>query len=94
MSRIAVDPGQVTATGEALSRLAPTATQVGWSIRAVAGKAEAPPATSAALEGFASAWSAGAQRLDDELISLGEAAQGAGFLYTLTDQTAIPFSAP
>jgi hypothetical protein len=94
MSRIDVDPGQVRATGQAIAALLPTVTQVGWSARAVATAADEPPATSAALTFLSQAWTTGAGNLEDELRSLGDAAEGAAFLYTLTDEQAIPFSAP
>ena len=94
MSRIDVDPGQVEATGQAISGLLPTVTQVGWSARSVANRADEPPATSAALSFLAQAWSTGAGNLEDELRSLGDAARGAAYLYRLTDDQAIPFSAP
>jgi hypothetical protein len=94
MSRIDVDPVQVEATGQAIGAQLPTVTQVGWSTRSVANQADEPPATSAALSFLAQAWSAGADNLADELRSLGDAARGAAYLYRLTDEQAIPFSAP
>ena len=94
MSRIDVDPAQVEATGRALVALLPTLAQVGWSARAVGTQADEPPATSAALTFLSQAWTTGAGNLSDELRSLGDAASGAGFLYRLTDDQAIPLSAP
>jgi hypothetical protein len=94
MGRIDVEPGEVEATGQAIVALAPTATHVGWSARAVSSLADEPPQTSAALTYLSSQWTAGAAALEEELLSLGNAARAAGFLYRLTDDTAIPFSAP
>jgi hypothetical protein len=94
MSRIDVDPGEVEATGRAIVGLAPTATQVGWSARAVGSRVDEPPQTSVALSELSSQWTAGAASLEAELQSLGDAARAAAFLYRLTDDTAIPFSPP
>lgn len=94
MASIEVDPDQVTAAGDALGRLAGNAEEVGRALRLGAGGATRPPLTAAALEAMVADWQAGSEYLGGELASLGQAAQAAGFLYRLTDDSVIPASPP
>lgn len=86
MGEIRVVPDDVSASGQQIVALAPGAGALaGVAASASAGVSE-PPATADALADFASEWSAGAERLQEELTSLGGAAEAAAFFYGQADR--------
>jgi len=93
VSRIEVIPDQVTRMGEGIVGVAQSSADLAGLARTLGSAAHQPPATAAALGWLASAWGAGALRLEEDLMSLGRSSEAAGFLYRLTDSNAIPVSA-
>jgi hypothetical protein len=94
MAEIEVDPDQVTAVGNAIVGTAEQVAQIGQPLGALGGATSRPRLTAAALASLAAEWPTGSEHLGGELRSLGQSAQGAGFLYRQTDEDVIPVTPP
>ncbi len=93
MGGFEVEPDAVTDAGNALVKIAESLAQAGDPLAGLGDLAD-PPLTAAALRSLAAEWPVGTERLAGDVRSLGQAAQGAAFLYTLTDEHVIPVTAP
>ncbi len=93
MGGLEVDPEQVADVGNAIVGVADRLAEAGDPLARVGGVAE-PPLSAVALRSLAAEWSVGTEHLAGDVRSLGQSAQGAAFLYTLTDQQVIPVTPP
>ncbi len=88
MSRVQVDPGEVSTVGFSIERGAGNLDAVAIAVGQMA-QASEPRATAQALEGLTQRWSAGLGRMRDDVESLGRGAEAASTLYTQTDERAM-----
>ncbi len=89
MGRIQVSPEQVSAAGGAVADVGNGLAGLAGSVNGVGGTASSPPATASALEELASQWTAGAERLREDLVAMGDMTQVAAVLYRTTDESSI-----
>jgi hypothetical protein len=88
MPRFEVTPEQLAAVGAAVAEVAPQLEPL-TGMRSLGGAVAEPPATAAALEGLATQWASGADRLADDIYNLGTITQASAYLYQQTDETVI-----
>lgn len=88
MSRVQVEPGQVSTVGFSIERGAGSLDSVAIAVGQM-GEVSEPRATAGALEGLTQRWSAGLGRMRDDVEALGRGAEAASTLYTQTDERAM-----
>lgn len=87
MGRIEAPLGQIEGVGAGIASLAPTLSTLQCATN-VSGLSD-PPATAAALEALRSRWQLAAQRLEDEIETLGVATQATAVAYRAADESSM-----
>jgi hypothetical protein len=85
MGRIDAPTGEIASAGAGVAGVGPAMATVAGPLRSASGVSD-PPATAAALARLASRWTTAADRLGDELTSLGQAAEASAYAYATTDE--------
>jgi hypothetical protein len=90
MGRIDAPLGEISSVGAGIEALgAEVAPLLAAAQRVGAGGAAEPPATAAALESLGARWPSAAQRLEDELATLGVATQATAVAYRVADESSM-----
>jgi hypothetical protein len=94
MAEIWVQPDQVKATGNAIAAIGGRVAPIGQKLAENRGAVSNPPLTAHALSQLGTDWSVGTERMGGELMSLGQTAEAAGWLYHHEDETIIAPTPP
>lgn len=94
MGRIEAPFGAIMGVGGDIAAVGPRIGELSAAGRAVGSAAAQPAQTSVALAGLGTAWSTSAQRLEEELLALGRAAQSSAVAYRTTDESQMNAGGP
>jgi hypothetical protein len=86
MGRIDAPLGEIAGVGAGIESLASSLGGLSSPVRAAGGGVADPPATAAGLEALSARWTTAAQRLEDELATLGVATQATAVAYRAADE--------
>ena len=89
MARIEAAPSEILSTGAEIVGLGPGIATLLPAARALGSAASEPPATARALERLGERWAASLERLEDDVVALGRAAQASAVAYSETDASAM-----
>jgi len=89
MGELMISPGDVRGVGSDVASIGPDISGLSGELAGLGGLAAEPPATSAALDRLAPAWSSGIERLGADVVALGRLTEAVAHLYVTVDAEAM-----